>query len=219
MTKSALAIALAASLAAAPAFARKYCDELKAEIDAKLKEKGVVGYTLEVVANEGVADQKVVGSCDGGTQEDRLQARRLILADGSAGTTRTASGPIRMSEGSNISHFFSGASTWFDHGCSPSSPALALAAQAEEAAPAAGGSAGGSSFKSSMKRMGSDIGDAGKKVGKEFAKAGKQVGQGTAKAVKYIGQKISTDVKTKNFKPKAQGKAPAEKSGRGDEPR
>ena len=96
---------------------------------------------------------------------------------------------------------------------------LALAAQAEDTAPTAGGNEGGSSFKSSMKRMGSDIGDAGKKVGKEFAKAGKQVGQGTAKAAKEIGQKVSTDVKTKNFEPKAQGKAPVEKSGRGDEAR
>lgn len=95
---------------------------------------------------------------------------------------------------------------------------LALAAQAEESTPAAGGTQGGSSFKSSMKRMGSDIGDAGKKVGKEFAKAGKQVGQGTVKAVKEVGHKVSTDVKTKNFAPKAQGKPPVEKSGRGDEP-
>lgn len=69
MTKSALVLTLAASLAAAPAFARKDCEELKAEIDAKLKEKGAVGYTLEAVANEGVADQKVVGSCDGGTKK------------------------------------------------------------------------------------------------------------------------------------------------------
>lgn len=94
---------------------------------------------------------------------------------------------------------------------------LALAVQAEE--PAAGASEGGSSFKSTMKRMGGDIGDAGKKVGKEFAKAGKQVGHGTVKAMKEIGSKVSTDVKTKNFEPKAQGKAPAENSGRGDEVR
>jgi hypothetical protein len=65
----ALALALAAALATAPAFARKSCDELKAEIDAKLREKGVAGYTLDVVATEAVADQKVVGSCDGGTRK------------------------------------------------------------------------------------------------------------------------------------------------------
>jgi hypothetical protein len=69
MTRTAFAIALAASLAAAPAYARKACDELKAEIDAKLAEKGVSSYTLEVVATEEVADQKVVGSCDGGSKK------------------------------------------------------------------------------------------------------------------------------------------------------
>lgn len=64
-----IAVTLAASVAAAPAFARKSCDELKSEIEAKFKEKGVANYTLEIVANEGVADQQVVGSCDGGTRK------------------------------------------------------------------------------------------------------------------------------------------------------
>jgi hypothetical protein len=51
----------------APVFAQaKPCEELKAEIDAKLKEKGVTDYTLEIVPAEQVKDQKVVGSCDGG---------------------------------------------------------------------------------------------------------------------------------------------------------
>jgi hypothetical protein len=91
---------------------------------------------------------------------------------------------------------------------------LALAAHAEgNAAPAAGG---GTSFKAGVKRMGSDIGDAGKKVGKAFARAGRQVGHGTAKTVKSIGHKVSSDVKTKNFQPRAQGKVPREPSGRGD---
>ena len=47
----------------------KPCDELRSEIDAKLKEKGVKNYTLEIVANDEVKDQKVVGSCDGGTKK------------------------------------------------------------------------------------------------------------------------------------------------------
>lgn len=65
-----VAVAVAASLAAAPAFARKSCEELKTEIEAKFKNKGVSNYTLEIVANEGVvADQQVVGSCDGGTRK------------------------------------------------------------------------------------------------------------------------------------------------------
>lgn len=56
-------------LAASPAFAAKACEELKAEIEAKLKEKGVKAYTLEIVSNENVKDAKVVGSCDGGTKK------------------------------------------------------------------------------------------------------------------------------------------------------
>ena len=92
-----------------------------------------------------------------------------------------------------------------------------LVVRAEDAPAPAEGSNGGSSFKSTMKRMGNDIGSAGKHVGHEFAKAGKQVGQGTSKAVKEIGHKVSTDVKTKNFKPRAQGKAPQGDSGRGDD--
>ena len=50
-----------------PLFAQiKKCEELKAEIEAKLKEKGVVNYTLEIVPADQIKDQKVVGSCDGG---------------------------------------------------------------------------------------------------------------------------------------------------------
>ena len=48
---------------------RKPCEELKAEIDAKLQQKGVKAYTLDIVANDDVKDQKVVGSCDGGTKK------------------------------------------------------------------------------------------------------------------------------------------------------
>jgi hypothetical protein len=50
-----------------PVFSQiKPCEELKSEIDAKLKEKGVVNYTLEIVPADQIKDQKVVGSCDGG---------------------------------------------------------------------------------------------------------------------------------------------------------
>lgn len=62
-------VALAASLLAAPAFARKSCDELKAEIETKLKDKGVASFTLDVVENDAVGEGKVVGSCDGGTEK------------------------------------------------------------------------------------------------------------------------------------------------------
>lgn len=49
--------------------AGKPCEELKAEIDAKIKANGVASYTLEIVGNDEVKDRKVVGSCDGGTRK------------------------------------------------------------------------------------------------------------------------------------------------------
>jgi hypothetical protein len=59
-----------AALLCLPAFAEvKPCEELKSEIDAKLKEKGVPNYTLEIVPADQIKDQKVVGSCDGGTKK------------------------------------------------------------------------------------------------------------------------------------------------------
>ena len=47
---------------------RKPCEELKAEIEAKLKANGVEKYTLDIVVAEEVKDGKVVGSCDAGTK-------------------------------------------------------------------------------------------------------------------------------------------------------
>ena len=49
--------------------APKPCDELKAEVAARLDEKGVKGYELTAVENDKVGDAKVVGSCDGGTRK------------------------------------------------------------------------------------------------------------------------------------------------------
>lgn len=62
-------IAVVLSLFASPALGQvKPCEELKAEIAAKLEAKGVTNYTLKIVAPEEVKDEKVVGSCDGGTK-------------------------------------------------------------------------------------------------------------------------------------------------------
>jgi len=47
----------------------KKCEELKSEIDAKLAAKGVKGYALEIIPADQVKDQKIVGSCDGGTKK------------------------------------------------------------------------------------------------------------------------------------------------------
>ncbi len=47
----------------------KSCEELKSEIEAKLKAKGVEGYTLEILPKDQVKDQKIIGSCEGGTKK------------------------------------------------------------------------------------------------------------------------------------------------------
>lgn len=44
----------------------KPCEELKSEIEAKIKQNGVVNFTLEIVPADQIKDQKVVGVCDGG---------------------------------------------------------------------------------------------------------------------------------------------------------
>jgi len=64
-----LILAAALLMITPPAYAMKACDELKSEIDAKLKAKGVKSYSLEIVPNAQVKDQKVVGTCDGGTKK------------------------------------------------------------------------------------------------------------------------------------------------------
>ena len=64
MKKLMLAIGLMA-LAGGAMAAGKPCEELKAEIAAKLDAKGVKGYTLEIV-NKGDPAGKVVGTCEGG---------------------------------------------------------------------------------------------------------------------------------------------------------
>jgi hypothetical protein len=57
-------------LAANPALAQKKdCNELKSEIEAKIKAKGVKTFTLEIVAGDAAKDGKVVGSCDGGAKK------------------------------------------------------------------------------------------------------------------------------------------------------
>lgn len=68
MKKLVLAVCLL-SLAGTAMAAGKPCDELKADLDAKLQAKGVKAYSLEVVAKGSAADKKVVGSCDAGTKE------------------------------------------------------------------------------------------------------------------------------------------------------
>ncbi|WP_095165108.1 DUF1161 domain-containing protein [Pseudomonas sp. Irchel 3H3] len=69
MKRFALAVicgALATSALAAP----KPCEELKAEIEAKIQANNVSSYTLEIVSNDDVHDQNmVVGTCEGGSKK------------------------------------------------------------------------------------------------------------------------------------------------------
>ncbi len=63
------------ALAVSPALAkRKPCEELKAEIEAKVRNNGVKHFTLTIVPNAQVKDQQVVGSCDGGTKKITYQS-------------------------------------------------------------------------------------------------------------------------------------------------
>lgn len=72
---------LVAALAAValPALAqKKSCDDLKAEIEARIKAKGVAKYTLAIVGKDELKDAKdvkEVGTCDGG-------AKRIVYKRG-----------------------------------------------------------------------------------------------------------------------------------------
>jgi Protein of unknown function (DUF1161) len=53
-----------------PVFAqKKACDELKGEIEAKIKKNGVEKFSLDVVDADKSAEGKVVGTCDGGSKK------------------------------------------------------------------------------------------------------------------------------------------------------
>ena len=66
----ALIAVVALLLVVAPAMAqRKDCEELKTEIEAKIKANGVTAFTLEIVAAEDKKEGNVVGTCDGGTKK------------------------------------------------------------------------------------------------------------------------------------------------------
>jgi hypothetical protein len=45
------------------------CNEVKAEIDAKITAKGVTNYVLEVVDAPNVKEGKIVGTCGGGAKQ------------------------------------------------------------------------------------------------------------------------------------------------------
>ena len=67
MKKVVLAVSLC--IASSGALAAKSCEELKSEIDARIKANGVPVYTLEIVAADAPEDGKVVGTCEGGQKK------------------------------------------------------------------------------------------------------------------------------------------------------
>jgi hypothetical protein len=70
MNKIALIAGSGLLLAGVSAFAAgKPCEELKTEIAAKLDAKNVTGYSLEIVETDKAGEQKVVGTCEGGTKK------------------------------------------------------------------------------------------------------------------------------------------------------
>jgi hypothetical protein len=66
-----IALAVVAGLAiSGPALAqRKDCEELRVEIEAKIKKNGVEKFSLDVLDKDAQAEGKVVGTCDGGTKK------------------------------------------------------------------------------------------------------------------------------------------------------
>jgi hypothetical protein len=65
-----LMTAAALALVICPAIAQvKPCEELKSEIEAKIKNNGVKDFSLTIVDKDATEDGKVVGTCDGGTKK------------------------------------------------------------------------------------------------------------------------------------------------------
>ena len=64
-----IAVALVLGLSSNAWAQKKSCDELKGEIEAKIKKNGVDKFTLDVVEKDKQAEGKVVGTCDGGSKK------------------------------------------------------------------------------------------------------------------------------------------------------
>ena len=60
---------LAALTAAMPAAAKVSCEDVSAQIEAKIKAKGVKDFTLTVIPKDETTDLRVVGTCDGGAKK------------------------------------------------------------------------------------------------------------------------------------------------------
>jgi hypothetical protein len=64
-----MAVAIVLGLSGSAWAQVKPCEELKGEIDAKIKKNGVAKFTLDIVDANAQSDGKVVGTCDGGAKK------------------------------------------------------------------------------------------------------------------------------------------------------
>ena len=77
----------------------KACDELKAEIQAKLVAKRITGYTLIIIASGDLTGQHIVGSCEGNTKRLYTSAREMRRkTPGSSQATATHSALAQVQE-------------------------------------------------------------------------------------------------------------------------
>jgi hypothetical protein len=84
-----------ASIAASAHASRKDCDELRAQIEAKLHKRGVQGFSLDIVEAGDTGSARVVGNCDHGKY-------RIVYARGGGRPTpdvpkKTAPAPKKKS--------------------------------------------------------------------------------------------------------------------------
>jgi hypothetical protein len=88
-------IAIAASLLiASPVLAQvKACEELKGEIDTKIKNNGVAAFTTTIVDKDAAEDGKVVGTCDGGTKKIVYKRGEAAAAAAPAAAPATKKSP------------------------------------------------------------------------------------------------------------------------------
>jgi hypothetical protein len=64
-----MAVAIVLGLSGSAWAQVKPCEELKGEIDAKIKKNGVAKFTLDIVDANAQSDGKVVGTCEGGAKK------------------------------------------------------------------------------------------------------------------------------------------------------
>jgi hypothetical protein len=69
MNKTKIFVAAMLTCAFLPAFAGENCEQIKGEIDAKIKAVGVATYRLVVVDARETTAGKVVGTCDAGKKK------------------------------------------------------------------------------------------------------------------------------------------------------